>query len=445
MKLIIDENAQYIIKELEDAGFEAFLVGGSVRDLLLGRPVQDWDITTNALPAQVKEIFPQTVDTGIKHGTLTVLVNGCGYEITTYRVDGDYWDYRRPVQVYYTHSLEEDLRRRDFTINAMAYNERRGLVDPWGGRRDLAAQLIAAVGNPVLRFREDALRMMRALRLAGQLEFVVDSRTFQAIYMNRELITRISPERIRDELNKILMTKKPSRGINLLKDSGLLKLILPELNACIRFNQRNPHHHYDVYDHIMAVLDATPLRLELRLAALLHDIGKPSSFSLDDKGTGHFYGHHTIGAELAKEVLKRLKYDGETIKRVVILIREHMTNHTYRRMKNIKKFINRVGTAYLEDLFQLQIADLKGKGTKQPGDLGVVAEFREKVQGILARKEPLTLQDLALNGHDLLAAGVEAGRKVGETLDFLLEKVQECPELNSKEKLLALVRPYVKT
>jgi len=291
------------INKLDENGFEAFAVGGCVRDSILNKVPGDWDMTTSALPENIISIFDKTIPTGMKHGTITIIIDKESFEVTTYRIDGDYKDNRRPDQVEFVTSIKEDLSRRDFTINAMAYNHKEGLIDFFNGKEDLQSRIIRCVGDANTRFKEDALRMLRAIRFSAQLEFSIEEETFKAIANNSHLIKAISQERIREELTKILLSEKPSYAFINLEKSGILKHILPEIQKMAGFDQRNPHHDKDIFMHTLSVVDNTPKDKNLRLAALFHDIAKPVTFSVDNKGIGHFYGHGKIGTEITEKVL----------------------------------------------------------------------------------------------------------------------------------------------
>jgi tRNA nucleotidyltransferase (CCA-adding enzyme) len=442
MKIELNEDVSYILDTLNKNGFEAFIVGGCVRDSLLKRNLKDWDITTSALPEETIKLFEKTIPTGIKHGTITVVLSKENYEVTTYRIDGEYSDNRHPDEVVFTRSLKEDLSRRDFTINSLAYNETEGLIDMFNGMEDLKNKLIKCVGEPDKRFNEDALRMLRAVRFSCQLQFNIEKDTYTAICRNYTLLKNVSSERIRDELNKILMSPVPSRGIRMLQESNLLKYIIPELNESVGFDQRNPHHDKNVFDHIMAVLDNSAESLAVRLGALFHDIGKPRTFSIDKKGIGHFYGHNIVSAEMSEVILKRLRYDNATIKKVLIIITEHMSAYNNMKNKTLKKFINRVGVENLEDLFELQIAD--SKGHKKDADYSPILRRREDVKKILENGEPFTVSQLKITGDDLIKLGYKPGKEIGFVLKELLEKVMERPELNTRERLLDITRNKLK-
>jgi tRNA nucleotidyltransferase (CCA-adding enzyme) len=438
MKIELAKDVCYILDTLNQNGFEAFIVGGCVRDSLLKRQLKDWDITTSALPEEIVKLFDHTIPTGIKHGTVTVVINETNYEVTTYRIDGEYSDNRHPDEVIFTRSLKEDLSRRDFTINALAYNEAEGLVDMFNGIEDLHNKTIKCVGDADKRFNEDALRMLRAVRFACQLQFKIDEATYEAMRNNYLLLKNVSAERIREELNKVLLSAVPSQGIRILEETKLLNYIIPELNETVGFDQRNPHHDKNVFDHIMAVLDNSIENLPVRLGALLHDIGKPRTFSIDKKGIGHFYGHNVVSAEMSEPILKRLKFDNATIKKVLIIITEHMSAYNHMKNRTLKKFIGRVGVENLEDLFELQIAD--SKGHKKNADYSPILKRRDDVKKILENGEPFTISQLKISGDDLIKIGFKPGKDIGIVLKDLLEKVMERPEMNTREKLLELVK-----
>lgn len=438
MKIKLTEDVSYILDILIKNGYEAYIVGGCVRDSLIERQLKDWDITTSAKPEDILRLFEKTIPTGIKHGTVTVVLNKNNYEVTTYRIDGDYSDNRHPDEVIFTSSLKEDLSRRDFTVNSLAYNSINGLVDMFDGISDLHNRLIKCVGDPDKRFNEDALRMLRAIRFACQLDFTIDEETYKAISRNYALLRNVSSERIKDEFCKILLTSKPSRGMKMLLETKLLDYIVPELKESVGFDQKNPHHDKNVFDHIMSVLDNSEENLVVRLGALLHDIGKPRTFSIDKKGIGHFYGHNVVSAQMAEEILKRLKFDNKTIEKVLIIITEHMSAYNNMKNRTLKKFISRVGVDNLEDLFQLQIAD--SKGHKKDADFSPILKRREEVKKILESGEPFTVSQLKINGNDLITLGFKPGKYIGVILNELLEKVMEKPELNNRDSLLKIAR-----
>ena len=432
MKLI-DKIPKYvlnIINELEDNNYNTYLVGGCVRDLLLNRQPKDYDITTSALPEQIKELFSHVILTGEKHGTVTVVTDMENVEVTTMRKDGIYKDNRHPETVEFTDDIVADLSRRDFKINAIAINNKGEIKDPFNGIYDLKYKLIRAVGNPNLRFNEDALRMMRAVRFACQLDFMINKDTANSMFNNRYLIKNISAERIRDELCKILISNSPALGIDLLRATGLLNIILPEINNMVDFDQYNPNHDKNVYEHTLTVLNRVSNDITVRLSALLHDVGKPLTFFLDENNVGHFYSHHMRGMDIARDILQRLKFDSKTIETVCILVKEHMSRYDFLRTSNIKKFINRVGIDNLDNLFELQIADIKA--SKPPHDISSVLKLKEEVKKVIDEKQPLTVKDLKINGYVLMELGIKPGREMGILLDEMLELVLENPELNNE-------------
>ncbi len=442
VNITLPKEASLIIDELYKIDKEAFIVGGCVRDSLLGLKPKDWDITTNASPQLVKETFEKqglrVIETGIKHGTVTVIINEEPYEITTYRVEDEYIDNRRPSNVEYTDNLTEDLIRRDFTMNSMAYNTVIGLVDNFNGRKHLNERIIKCVGDGNERFSEDALRMMRAIRFSSQLDFHIDEHTLENIKINAILIKNISKERIKDELNKILLTDRPSKGIRKMVESGLMGYIIPEMMKCVGFDQKNKYHDKDVFEHILMVVDNCPKDLEIRLAALLHDIAKPDCFTEDDQG-GHFYRHELFGAELAENILKRLKYDNKTIENVVNLVREHMFKGKGIKRKAIKRMISRIGEVNAFKLFILQEADCKASA---PGHRSIldVEMMREKTQQIIMMNEPMRVSDLCIKGSDVMELGVEPGKEIGEILRYLLDICLDDPDMNKRQILLNIVR-----
>ncbi len=441
-KIVIPKAAQHIIEVLQNNGYEAYVVGGCVRDTLLGRLPKDWDITTSALPQQVKALFPRTIDTGIQHGTVTIMIDKEGYEVTTYRIDGDYEDGRHPKEVTFTPSLLEDLKRRDFTINAMAYNDKDGLVDLFGGRQDLKDKRICCVGNPVERFNEDALRMMRAVRFAAQLGFTIEENTFLAIQQLVQNLKKISAERIQVELSKTLISDHPE-FFKQMYESGITKVVLPEFDACVGVPQNSRYHCYDVSEHILKVVELVPPVLYLRLAALFHDIGKPVVRTTDELGFDHFKNHANESCKLAKGILKRLKYDNDTSKKVLHLIKWHDC-FLETKKSALRKMISKVGLDIFPDLLILMQADAM---SKHPTHIEESLQNLDKVEiayeQIVADHECLTLHDLAINGNDLKRLGVKQGKQIGLLLNELLTEVLENPENNTKEILEAKVLEWI--
>ncbi|MDD7642647.1 MAG: CCA tRNA nucleotidyltransferase [bacterium] len=438
MNIRLPEHVKFILGRLEENGFEGYAVGGCVRDALLGRVPQDWDITTNAKPLQVKELFRRTIDTGLQHGTVTIMLDHTGYEVTTYRIDGEYEDGRHPKAVSFTGSLSDDLMRRDFTINAMAYNETEGLVDLFGGRADLEQGVIRCVGEPKERFTEDALRMMRAIRFSAQLGFSIEERTLAAIRELAPSIRRISAERIQTELIKTLVSAHP-QTVRRFYETGLSSHFLPELDRMMETAQKNPHHCYSVGEHTLHSLDEVPPEKVLRLAMLLHDVAKPLCKTTDEAGIDHFHGHPAKGAEIAKQILRRLKLDNETITRVTQLIRWHDDNPPLTE-RNVRRAICRVGTAQYPDIFAVKRADILAQSDYQKEEkLQYVDDYEKVYRQILEKNQCLCIKDLAVDGSDLLAAGIPQGKAIGEKLHELLELVLEQPECNTREDLLTRI------
>ena len=438
MKINLPEKVNFIIDTLNKHGYEGYAVGGCVRDTMLSRVPQDWDITTSAKPEQVKALFRHTIDTGIQHGTVTVMLDHEGFEVTTYRIDGEYEDARHPKEVQFTSNLLEDLKRRDFTINAMAYNEKDGLVDAFDGLGDLERGIVRCVGNPKERFSEDALRMLRAVRFAGQLGFSIDEQTKQAIGELAPTIAKVSAERIQIELVKLMTAKHPEE-IRTAYETGLTKVFLPEFDAMMETKQKNPHHCYSVGEHTIEALKAAPRDKVIRLAMLLHDVAKPVCKTTDEDGIDHFYGHQDKGSEMARTILRRLKFDNDTTKRVCALVACH--DH---KPKLEEKFVRRAifknGSEQYPAIFAVKRADtLAQSGYQREEKLADIDEYERLYHKIMKEEQCLSIRDLAVTGSDLIALGMEPGKRIGETLNQLLELVLEHPEWNTKEKLLEQV------
>lgn len=437
----IPEKVNTVIQTLMAEGFEAYVVGGCVRDALLGRAAADWDITTNAKPGQVKELFRRTVDTGIQHGTVTVLLGEEGFEVTTYRIDGEYQDSRHPKEVVFTPSLKEDLRRRDFTINAMAYNEEEGLVDIFGGMEDLNRRRICCVGDPRERFTEDALRILRAVRFSSQLDFEIEEETLAAVAEFSERLTQISAERIQTELTKLLVSPHPE-VLRVAYEAGITAVVLPEFDACMDTPQNNPHHCYSVGEHTLKALTAVPADKVLRLAVLLHDIGKPKTRTTDENGIDHFICHGDVGEELAGKILRRLKFDNDTIRRVRRLVQVHDYVQIPQTLKGVRRAVYKIGVDYFPDYLKVRRADILAQNPDmQQEKLKALAQIEELYQHILEEQNCLSLKDLAVTGKDLIEAGVEPGPELGRILNDLLEQVIENPSFNTKERLLQIQFP----
>ncbi|HYE84417.1 MAG TPA: CCA tRNA nucleotidyltransferase [Clostridia bacterium] len=436
--ITIPQDVQFILDTLHKSRHQSYIVGGCIRDCILGNIPVDWDIATDAVPDKVKQLFPRTFDTGIKHGTVTVIINGNSYEVTTYRIDGEYLDYRKPDSVSFTSSIEEDLSRRDFTINAMAYNPLHGIVDPFGGISDIAAGIIKTVGDPDKRFNEDALRMLRAIRFSAQLGFSIDENTLKSIGNNYELIKNISAERIRDELTKILLSGNPHR-FSLLMDTKLIKYTLPEFEACFLTVQNNPYHAYDVAGHTLRSVENIEKDRILRWTMLFHDMGKPGTKTTDERGIDHFYNHQQLSVRLSRAAMLRLRFDKRSMDKILLLVRSH-DMHIKAEHKSVRKAMCKVGEAVFEDLLKVMEADKKAQN---PGLLKERTEkFRklwEIYRDIKDKKQCTSLKSLAVSGDDLLALGIRPGKEIKELLDYLLGKVLEEPGVNNKEMLLDLL------
>ena len=437
MHISIPKHASDIIKTLSSHGYEAFVVGGCVRDSILGKEPADWDITTSALPEQVKALFPRTIDTGLKHGTVTIMMDKIGYEVTTYRIDGTYEDHRRPNDVTFTSSLREDLMRRDFTINAMAYNEEKGLVDLFGGIQDLNDRIIRCVGNPTERFDEDALRMFRAVRFAGQLNFNIEKETLAAIEAQHAFLKDVSAERIQIELLKLLISGHPEM-IRAAYETGLTSVFLPEFDRMMETPQNN----YSVGDHTIHAVETIAPNPILRLTMLLHDIAKPETRSTDENGIDHFYNHNEAGAVLSKTILRRLKFDNQTTQMVTTLIAHHdirFNDALGTGRKHVRRVIHSVGENLFPYLLDVMEADISAQSDfMRLKKLTALKETRQAYHEILAANDCLTLKDLKINGNQLKALGISEGKIIGAILNALLSQVLNNPELNDYEKLKEL-------
>lgn len=443
MRIQVPEKANQVISVLTEAGFEAYVVGGCVRDAILGRTASDWDITTNARPEQVKALFPRTVDTGLQHGTVTVLQGKEGFEVTTYRIDGEYLDGRHPEQVTFTPSLLEDLKRRDFTINAMAYNDKEGLVDAFDGLGDLERGQIRCVGNPGERFTEDALRILRAVRFSAQLGFGIEEKTQAALSEFAPRLSKVSAERIQTELVKLLVSPHPE-VFRTVWETGISAVILPEFDRCMETGQNNPHHCWSVGEHTLHALPFVEAQKALRLAVLLHDIGKPLTRTTDAEGIDHFYGHAEKGAELAGRIMRRLKFDNDTRKRVVKLVQTHDDLQTGTTQRSVRRAVHRIGAEVFPDYLKVRRADIMAQNPEvREEKLGKLAEVEAVYQRILEEQNCLSLKDLAVTGKDLIEVGIEPGPELGRILNELLELVIEHPEYNTKEYLLERIIPPV--
>lgn len=434
----LPEKVKYIINTIIQAGYEAYAVGGCIRDSVLGRVPDDWDITTSATPYQVKALFKRTVDTGIQHGTVTVMLDKEGFEVTTYRIDGEYEDARHPKEVIFTGNLTEDLKRRDFTINAMAYNEEAGLVDVFEGMKDIERKVIRCVGNPRERFTEDALRMMRAVRFSAQLGYSIEEETLAAIRELSPNLIHISAERIQTELVKLVVSPHPE-NLRIAFEAGITGIILPEFDLCMKTEQNNPHHCYNVGEHTLKSMENIRQDKVLRLAMLFHDIGKPAAITTDDEGIHHFHGHPGISEKMAYDILRRLKFDNHTIYMVTKLVRFHDYN-VEPEEKYVRRAIMKIGEDIFPLLFEVKRADMQAQSgylrEEKEEKLKAVYQVYEKV---LAEKQCVSLKTLAVTGKDLIEeAGMQPGRQIGEVLNKLLDAVVEEPQKNNREILLKL-------
>ncbi|MBO7095684.1 MAG: CCA tRNA nucleotidyltransferase [Lachnospiraceae bacterium] len=443
MEIRIPKDAKSIIDKLTGAGYEAYIVGGCVRDCLLGLVPDDWDITTNALPEQVKELFRRTIDTGIEHGTVTVMIGDEGYEVTTYRTDGAYSDGRHPDKVTFVPSLEEDLKRRDFTINAMAYNDSEGLVDLFGGRDDIEKKIIRCVGCADERFSEDALRMMRAVRFAAKLGYGIDDEALASIKKLAPTLSRVSAERITTELTKLLVSDHPEM-IETLYETGLTKVFFPEFDKAFETPQVHPHHCFNVGKHITESVRLSKNDRIVRFAMLLHDIGKPETLSVDEKGITHFHGHPAVGAKMGEEIMRRWKLDNDTIFRVCRLIKHHDMG----KEKGCTPALTRKAVSVMEEDF-LRLLDVMKADVLAQSDflreqkLENIEKYGREYERIVKEGECCSLKELAVGGRDLIDAGIAPGPVMGEILGKLLERVLEDPSLNERDTLLLLAKEYI--
>jgi len=468
MRIQLPQKVDHIINELIKNGYEAYAVGGCVRDSILGRDPEDWDITTSAKPEEVKKIFRRTVDTGILHGTVTVMLDKDGYEVTTYRIDGEYEDNRHPKEVEFTANLVEDLKRRDFTINAMAYNNQDGLVDLYGGLKDIEEGIIRCVGSAVDRFDEDALRILRAIRFSAQLGFDIDGETLEAIKLKKEHLKNISAERIRVELNKLLVSDHPDKLL-IAYETGVTKIVIPEFDIMMETEQENHHHIYSVGVHTIKAVEGVGSTKEkllsfepfhqldfsntnpsfcskdilvLKWTLLLHDVEKPSCRFKGKDGEDHFYGHQEKGAQSAKNILRRLKFDNDTIDKVVRLVLWHDYDFSL-TPAGMRKAVNKIGDDIMELLFEVKRADVLAQNPETWKDKILhITKAETLFHEIQKKQECINLRMLAINGEDLIALGLRPGKKIGEILNRLLEVVLEKPEYNHKSYLLELAKKY---
>ncbi|HCA04323.1 MAG TPA: polynucleotide adenylyltransferase [Ruminococcaceae bacterium] len=436
MKITIPENPSEIINRLENRGFEAFAVGGCVRDAMLGIAPHDWDICTNALPGQIKQCFAQfkTIDTGIRHGTVGIVLDNTPYEVTTYRVDGHYSDNRRPDRVSFTSDITRDLSRRDFTVNAIAFSEKRGLIDPFDGIRDLKNGVIRCVGNPNERFNEDALRILRALRFASRLGFVIEANTADELKQNALLLKNIAAERIQAEFTQILTGKYAEEILNEYRE--VIAVFIPEITPCFDFDQHTVHHKYDVYRHITRSVAGVNNEPVLRISMFFHDIAKPLAMTEDSDGTRHFKGHQKLSADIANDVLRRLKYPNALVDSCVKLILYHDVRFNGTK-KQVKRLMNKVGKDLMPMLFKVMKADYNSQSDfMREEKLSSVTNAEKQYEQILLDNECFSLKELKIKGNDLISTGICEGKTIGIILNALLDEVIEEKTKNKKADLL---------
>ena len=443
MKIELPLDVKNIIKTLEENGHAAYAVGGCVS--ILGEIPKDWDITTSAKPEDVKALFKKTIDTGIQHGTVTVMLGKNAYEVTTFRVDGEYLDGRHPENVEFTNNLSEDLKRRDFTINAMAYNDDVGLVDEFDGISDLKKGVIKCVGEPKERFSEDALRMLRAIRFAARFGFAIENKTYEAICELAPTLSKVSAERIREEFVKIICSDNPDRLYELYK-TGLSKVFIPEWDAMEETEQNSPHHIYNVADHTVMVIQGVESKYKiLRLAAFFHDVGKPECKTTDENGRDHFNGHPQVGAGMTGKIMRRLKFDNNTIKRVQRLVRFH-DERPGNTERAARRLLNRMGSDIAGELILLKTADILAQSDYlREEKVQNLMDLRDNLESVINKKQAICIKDLKINGKDLMNLGLESGPKIGIVLKELLNHVIDQPQDNTRDKLLELAREIIES
>ena len=434
------KNVDTAINLLQSAGFEAYAVGGCVRDSLLGKTPNDWDITTSAKPEDMKSVFADfhCIDTGIKHGTVTVVIDGEPLEITTFRLDGEYEDNRHPKSVTFTSDLGADLGRRDFTVNAMAYSKMTGTVDLFGGQNDLKNGIISCVGNPDRRFNEDALRILRALRFASALDFEIEEKTAQSLLKNRALLGNISEERIAKELLKLVCGKGAKR---ILTDfAPVLFEILPELQPMYKNSHDNPHHCYDIYEHTLIAVESIDPEPTLRFAMLLHDCGKPAVKKFDENGVAHFYGHQRISAEISAQILARLKVSNKFRDEILFLVSNHDRWELYENTEKMPRYLSKFGLDGVLNLLKVMRADVLAQSPEYRYRLDQIADAEEIAKNLAAQKPCLSLSELQINGRTLMDIGIPQGRKLGAVLAQLLDEVIDGVTKNTQEALTTRAR-----
>lgn len=443
---IVPTDALALCERLRSKGKRAWIVGGCVRDLIAGRAASDWDIATDARPDDLVRIFPRAIPTGIEHGTVTVMQGGRPYEVTTLRGEGTYTDGRRPDWVEFVDDITADLARRDFTVNAIALDPVDGrLIDPFDGRGDLDRRVLRAVGDARERFAEDGLRVLRAARFAATLELTIDPETEAAIRPTLDTYRKVAPERVRDEWVKTMKARRPSVAFDVMRRTGILDITCPELVAGFGVEQ-NKWHAYDVWRHGLECMDACTGDPILRIAALLHDVGKPKTRAWSEKTSDYtFYEHERVGAEMAEPIAARLRFSNEERARIVALVRHHLIHYSSDMTDAaVRRWIRRVGPERLEDLYTLNDADVRAKGRDFDGDLATLATLKGHVARVIAEGAALSTRDLRVNGHDLMRElAVRPGRVIGDILSALLEAVTNDPALNERDALIALAREYL--
>lgn len=440
MMMDMPKNVDTAIDLLQSAGFEAYVVGGCVRDSLLGKTPNDWDITTSAKPEDMKSVFADfhCIDTGIKHGTVTVVIDGEPLEITTFRLDGEYEDNRHPKSVTFTSNLGADLGRRDFTVNAMAYSKMTGTVDLFGGQNDLKNKIIRCVGDPDRRFNEDALRILRALRFASALDFEIEEKTAQSLLKNRALLGNISEERIAKELLKLVCGKGAKR---ILTDfAPVLFEILPELQPMYKNSHDNPHHCYDIYEHTLIAVESIDPEPTLRFAMLLHDCGKPAVKKFDENGVAHFYGHQRISAEISAQILARLKVSNKFRDEILFLVSNHDRWELYENTEKMSRYLSKFGLDGVLNLLKVMRADVLAQSPEYRYRLDQIADAEETAKNLAAQKPCLSLSELQINGRTLMDIGIPQGRKLGAVLAQLLDEVIDGVTKNTQEALTTRAR-----
>lgn len=435
MSPVIPDYVKKILTILNQAGHEAFCVGGCVRDLLLGRTPEDWDVTTSALPEEVQTLFaPHSVPTGLRHGTITVVTGQGGVEVTTYRRDGDYHDCRHPDEVTFTDSLTEDLARRDFTVNAMALDGAGEIVDPFGGREDLRYEMLRCVGDPDRRLTEDALRILRCLRFSATLSFAIDTATEEALRRHKDLLSKIAMERVREELTKLILG--PAADQVLLEYADVVGVVLPEILPAVGFDQHNRHHCFDVWEHSVRAMAAAPKDPIIRWALLLHDLGKPDTFTVDEAGVGHFYDHGRRSEELARGICSRLRMDRESREAICRLVKLHDAPITMTE-KGIRRLLRKLGEEDFRRLLQIKRGDNLAQHPAYLGRQEWLNQVEEMLNVVLREDQCFSLRQLTVKGNDLLALGLQ-GKNVGDMLNWLLDQVVEGKAPNQRELLLEL-------